>query len=372
LTQENIMGRWQIEIARDDIAQGAIAELPERALAAGEAEFAIDLVALTANNVTYAALGQKTPFLGADAGYWDFFSERDEPGRLPVWGFATATRSAAEGISVGDRFYGYWPLASHAVLAADQIRGTGFTEVTPRRTALPAAYNQYARLKALGDHREADHDWWPVYRPLFLTGWLIADQFEDEDDFDAETIIVSGASSKTALSFAHVMKARGHGPRLIALASPRSAAFTADTGLYDQVVDYDAIDTIAAEGKVALVDFAGNPAATRAVHERFGDALTVDMVVGITHWDAERGGGAPLPGPRPIGFFAPGRMKKRSADWGPHGFRRQTEEAWLDFMPTAKRLTVIDRRSGAEAALAAYRDAVAGKVDPRVGVLIEP
>jgi len=372
LTQENIMGRWQIEIARDDIAQGAIAELPERAPAPGEAEFAIDLVALTANNVTYAALGQKTPFLGADAGYWDFFSERDEPGRLPVWGFATATRSAAEGISVGDRFYGYWPLASHAVLAADQIRGTGFTEVTPRRTALPAAYNQYARLKALGDHREADHDWWPVYRPLFLTGWLIADQFEDEDDFDAETIIVSGASSKTALSFAHVMKARGHGPRLIALASPRSAAFTADTGLYDQVVDYDAIDTIAAEGKVALVDFAGNPAATRAVHERFGDALTVDMVVGITHWDAERGGGALLPGPRPIGFFAPGRMKKRSADWGPHGFRRQTEEAWLDFMPTAKRLTVIDRRCGAEAALAVYRDAVAGKVDPRVGVLIEP
>jgi NADPH:quinone reductase-like Zn-dependent oxidoreductase len=243
--------------------------------------------------------------------------------------------------------------------------------VTPRRTALPAAYNQYSRLKALGDHREDDHDWWPVYRPLFLTGWLIADQFEDEDDFDAETIIVSGASSKTALAFAHVMKARGTAPRLVALASSRSAAFTADTGLYDQVVDYGAIDTIEAEGKVALVDFAGNPAATRAVHERFGDALAVDMVVGITHWDAERGG-APLPGPRPIGFFAPGRMKKRSKDWGAHGLRRQSEDAWLDFMPTAKRLTAIERRSGGEAALAAYRDAVAGNVDPRIGLLIEP
>jgi hypothetical protein len=141
--------------------------------------------------------------------------------------------------------------------------------------------------------------------------------------------------------------------------------------LYDQVVDYGAIEAVEAEGKVALVDFAGNPAATRAVHERFGDALTVDMVVGITHWDAERGGAA-LPGPRPIGFFAPGRMKKRSKDWGAHGLRRQSEEAWLDFMPTAKRLTVIDRRSGGEAALSAYRDAVAGKVDPGMGVLIEP
>ena len=105
--------------------------MPERALAAGEAEFAIDLVALTDNNVTYAALGQKTPFLGADAGYWDFFSERDEPGRLPVWGFATATRSAAEGISVGDRFYGYWPLASHAVQAFSMRTAPGLAEANP-------------------------------------------------------------------------------------------------------------------------------------------------------------------------------------------------------------------------------------------------
>ena len=366
------MDRWQLDIVRDDIAQASLADLPDRALAPGEVEFAIDLVALTANNVTYAALGQKTPFLGPDAGYWDFFSERDEPGRLPVWGFATAKKSAVEGVSEGERFYGYWPLASHVVLVADQIRGTGFVEATPRRASLPAPYNQYTRLKALGDHRDADHDWWPIYRPLFLTGWLIADQFEDEDDFDADTIIVSGASSKTALSFAHAMKTRGQGPRLVALASSRSAAFTTETELYDQVVDYGAIDAITAKGKIALVDFAGNAAATRAIHERFGDALAVDMIVGITHWDAERGGGAPLPGPRPIGFFAPGRMKKRSKDWGAHGLRRQSEEAWLDFMPTAKRLTAIDRRSGAEAALAAYRDAVAGKVDPRVGVLIEP
>ncbi len=362
---------WQIDIGRTDIASAALGELASRDLASGEVEFAIDLVALTANNVTYAALGEKTPFLGADAGYWDFFSERDQPGHLPVWGFATVTRSAADGIAGGERFYGYWPLASHAVLTAGNLRGSGFTEVTPRRVDLPAPYNQYTRLATLGDHREADHDWWPVYRPLFLTGWLIADQFEDEGDFGAATVIVSGASSKTALGFAHAMKARGQGPKLVALASARSAEFTAGTGLYDAVVNYGAIDSIEADGIVAMVDFAGNPAATRAVHEKFGDRLAVDMIVGITHWDAERGGG-PLPGPRPIGFFAPGRMQKRSADWGAAGLRERSEAAWLGFMDTAKRLTTIDRRKGAEAALTAYRDAVAGKVDPRAGVLIEP
>jgi len=365
------MSRWQLDIVRDDISRAAIAVLPVRDLATGEVEFAIELVALTANNITYAALGQKTPLLGPDAGYWDFFSERDEPGHLPVWGFATVARSAADGIAEGERFYGYWPLASHAVLTAGNVRGSGFSEASARRAGLPAPYNQYVRLAAMADHREPDHDWWPIYRPLFLTGWLIADQFEDERDFNASTVIVSGASSKTSLGFAQAMKARGKGPKLVALASARSAGFTTDTGLYDQVVDYDAIDAIQAEGKVAMVDFAGNPAATRAVHERFGDDLAVDMIVGITHWDAERGT-APLPGPRPIGFFAPGRMQKRAADWGAQGLRERTEAAWLAFMPTARRLTAIDRRSGGDAALAAYRDAVAGNVDPGAGLLIEP
>jgi len=365
------MTRWQLEIVRHDIAKAEVTDLAERDLAPGEAEFAIDLVALTANNVTYAALGPKTPFLGPDAGYWDFFGERDEPGRLPVWGFATVARSTVEGIAVGDRFYGYWPLASHVVLTPGNVRGTGFTEASPRRAKLPAAYNSYARLKALGDHRDEDHAWWPIYRPLFLTGWLIADQFEDERDYGAQTVIVSGASSKTAIGFAHTMKARGDGPALIGLASARSMDFTRDTGLYDQVIEYDAVDRLPIDGAVAMVDFAGNPAATRAVHEHFGDLLAIDLIVGITHWDAERGA-APLPGPKPVGFFAPGRMQKRSADWGAPDFRQRTEAAWLGFIADAKALTAIDRRAGGEAALAAYRDAVAGRVDPRVGVLIEP
>jgi len=362
---------WQIAIVRDAIAQAELSDLATRDLAAGEVEFAIDLVALTANNITYAALGEKTPFLGPDAGYWDFFSERSEPGHLPVWGFGTVARSAAEGVEEGERFYGYWPLASHAVLTVGKLHPGGFVEGTPRRATLPGAYNNYARLSSFGDFRAEDRDWWPIHRPLFMTGWLIGDQFEDEGDFGAATVIVSGASSKTALGFAHTMKARVGSPKLVALASARSKAFTEGTGLYDHVVDYDAVDAIAAAGKVAFVDFAGNPAATRAVHERFGDDLVLSMIVGITHWDAERGG-APLPGARPVGFFAPGRMQKRSADWGSPGFRDRSEAAWLGFMDAAKRLTAIDKRGGAEAALAAYRDAVAGKVDPSTGVLIEP
>ncbi|MDE0879340.1 MAG: DUF2855 family protein, partial [Sphingomonas bacterium] len=320
---------------------------------------------------TYAVFGQRTPLLGKDAGSWDFVAERDAPGRLPVWGFASVTRSRVDGLAVGERVYGYWPLASHVVLQPERVRESGFVDATPRRVALPAAYNSYVRLASLGDHREADHDWWPIYRPLFLTGWLIADQFEDEGDYGVDTIVVSGASSKTAIGFAQAMRAKGAMVRMVALASARSADFTRDTGLYDDVVDYDAVTGIAAGGQVALVDFAGNPVATRAVHEHFGDALAIDLIVGLTHWDAERGGEA-LPGPKPVGFFAPGRMQKRSQEWGAAAFRARTEAAWLGFMATAKRLTTVDRKDGGEAALAAYRDAVAGRIDPRAGMVIAP
>ena len=188
------MDRWQMNIVRDDIAQAMIADLPDRAPSSGEVEFAVDLVALTANNITYAALGQKTPLLGQDAGYWDFFSERDEPGHLPVWGFATVTRSAAEGVAEGERFYGYWPLASHAMLAVGHIRDSGFTEASARRAALPAPYNQYTRLTRLPDHRDE----------VLSQAGVAHSQLGNADDIDARVDLVPASLAK-GLEFDHVV-----------------------------------------------------------------------------------------------------------------------------------------------------------------------
>src|SRR3546814_3677223 len=151
---------------------------------------------MTANNITYAVFGKPAGLFGNDQGYWDFFAERGEPGRLPVWGFATVIESAAEGVAGGDRFYGYYPMASDAVLNVGKAGPGGFTDVTPRRTTLPPIYNHYQRIEALEGYRAADHDYWPVFRPLFLTGWLIADQFEDEGDYGADQILIASASRK--------------------------------------------------------------------------------------------------------------------------------------------------------------------------------
>lgn len=367
---------WAIDIDRDDVTQAGLVSNPSAPLAPGQIRAHLDSYAMTANNITYAVFGKPAGLFGNDQGYWDFFAERGEPGRLPVWGFATVTESAAEGIAPGDRFYGYYPMASDAVLTADKIGPGGFTDVTPRRTTLPPIYNTYQRIEALHDYRAADHDYWPVFRPLFLTGWLIADQFEDEGDYGAEHILIASASSKTAIGLGFSIAQRQeqgtrHRPQTIGLTSKANVADLDAQHIYDRVIAYDDIMTLNAATPSALVDMAGNGAVTRAVHSHFGNNLKASIIVGKSHWDSDAGEAA-LPGPERQGFFAPGRSQKRIADWGGPAFGQKIAEAWLGFMDVAPRLARIDKRSGGEAALAAYREMLEGRADPKAGIVVEP
>ncbi len=364
------MNRWAIDIDRDDITRATIVAEPEAPLPEGAIEVAIDLFAMTANNVTYAALGKPIGLFGPDGGYWDFFAERDTPGRLPVWGFGTVTRSTSEGVTPGERIYGYWPMASHVTLLPGRVNAGGFIDTLPRRAGLPPVYNRYQRSAALDDYRPEDHDYWPVFRPLYMTGWLIADQLDEHADYGTEQVLVSAASSKTAMGFAHAFRQRQQRPALVALTSPGSVAFLEASGLYDRIITYDAIATLDTSLPSALIDIAGNPGVTRAVHEAFGEALKLSLVVGKAHWDAAASGG-PLPGPQQSGFFAPGRIEKRSKDWGSDGLNSKMAAGWAAFIADVPSLTSIDRRSGAAGALAAWHEVVAGKADPRASVIVD-
>lgn len=361
---------WAIDIDRDDVSKAEIVAA-DTEIGHGEILVELDSYAMTANNVTYAVFGKPVGLFGNDQGYWDFFAERNMPGRLPVWGFATVIVSDVEGVAPGDRFYGYYPMASHAVLTPGNVSANGFTDVTPRRTTLPPIYNQYQRMLALGDYRSEHHDYWPVFRPLFLTGWLIADQFEDEGDYGAEQVLVASASSKTAIGFAHAMQQRARRPQVIGLTSKANAVALAQLDIYDSVVPYDDIALLDPEMPSALVDMAGNDAVTRAVHGHFGDSLAKSIIVGKSHWDSA-GIAEALPGPEREGFFAPGRSQKRIEDWGPRGFGERIAAAWLGFMAVAPQIASIDKRSGSDGALAAYHEVLNGKADPKKGIIVTP
>ena len=367
------MSGWVVEIDRDDFTQASLSELELPPLQPGQIAVSIDSFGLTANNVTYAVFGKYAPDFGTGGGYFDFFGEPDEPGRLPVWGFATVTQSRVEGITVGDRYYGYLPMASDAVLTVGEDAGgrKSFVDVTPRRAALPGLYNNYRLVSAFPDYRPQDHDLWLIFRGLFFTAWLIMDQAEEEADFASEQVLLTSASSKTAISYAYLHAQRAEPKaRLMAVTSAGNSEFVGQLGLYDEGVTYDDLETIAPSIPTALIDVAGSRDVVKRVHAHFGESLKASIAVGFSHWN-DKIDQSEFGEIKHEQFFAPSRSKKRVMEWGGAKFGQALGAAWVDFMDTAVDLTKIDKQQGGQAALEAYRDIVAGKANPRGGTIIE-
>lgn len=340
----------------------------DEALADGQVRVRIDSFALTSNNITYAAFGDAMS-------YWQFFPSGEEGwGSIPVWGFARVVQSLHPGVPVGERLYGYWPMASGAVLSPGRLSPERFTDVAPHRAELPAVYNQYFRCASDPLYTAGTEDIQALLRPLFITSWLIDDFMADNDFFGAGTMLLSSASSKTAYGTAFQLHKRD-GIEVIGLTSPANVAFCESLGCYDRVVTYDALDSIAADTPCVYVDFAGNGALRNAIHERFAN-LKYSSSIGGTHVEqlASKGAGKDLAGPRATLFFAPAQIKKRTSEWGPEEFGRRMVAAWHDFMTTVTDAKApwlhAEHHNGGEAVQAAYAQVLAGKGDPRTGHIL--
>lgn len=334
----------------------------------GGALLRVDQFALTANNITYAAFGEAMK-------YWNFFpAGEDGYGVIPVWGFGTVIASEAEGIAVGERFYGYYPFGSHLAVEPTRIGATSFVDDAAHRQPMAPVYSQYVRTAADPLYDAATQAEQLLLRPLFSTAFLIDDFLADANYFGAKAVLLSSASSKTAFASAYLLKKRG-GAEIVGLTSKANEAFVTSLGCYDRVVTYDKLTTLPASLAVAYVDMAGNTQLRAAVHHHFGDHLKYDCAVGATNWDADRSGaGEKLPGAATQMFFAPSQSSKRIAEWGAKAFGEKLGAAWHNFIgavrnPKAPWLRVVRGKGQAEAA-ALYSDMLAGKTPPRDGIVI--
>lgn len=353
------MDAWDLVVDKSDLRRAKVLPASPPELAEGQARLVIERFALTANNITYAVFGEAMR-------YWDFFPGPEGFGRVPVWGHARVEASNHPDVAVGQRFYGYYPISTHLTVTPRKTRA-GFVDVASHRAELPPVYNQY---QAVGVVDPAE-DYQALLRPLFMTGFLIEDFLDENDLFGARSVVLTSASSKTAISLAFQLKARGKA-RVVGLTSARNQAFVEVLGCYDQVVTYDAVATASIEAPVVLVDFSGDAPLLKAVHERFGDALVYDCRVGGTHWEAERGGGGELPGAKPVFFFAPDRIRKRAADWGPGGLDARHDAAWAPFAADAPRWLTVIEGVGPEAVAEAYRAVLDGRAGPDEGHVLSP
>ena len=226
--------------------------------------------------------------------------------------------------------YGYLPPSSHLVVTPEKADDSGFVDASPHRAALPSAYQGYLFTGSDPFYRPGTEDIQMLLRPLFFTSFLIDDQLDDEGLTVRGPIVISSASSKTAIAAAYLLAQR-EGVEMVGLTSSRSTAFVEGLGIYGRTVAYDAIDSLE-RGPATFVDIAGDGDVRRAVHSHFGDDLAHSMAVGVTHWeDTGAGAGAELPGPAPALFFAPDRVTKRSKDWGAGKLSRDVADAWHGF-----------------------------------------
>jgi hypothetical protein len=118
-----------------------------------------------------------------------------------------------------------------------------------------------------------------------------------------------------------------------------------------------------------FVDVAGDRDVLHAVHTRLGDQLAHSMTVGNTHWDHRAEASAPLPGPEPQFFFAPGQIAKRITEWGPDGLDARVSEAWGSYADWVDSWIELRHGAGPDAVGAAYLELLDGRADPRVGFI---
>ena len=211
--------------------------------------------------------------------------------------------------------YGYLPPSTHLVVAPDRVAGGGFVDGSAHRADLPAVYNQYTGAPPAARGDEDDRQ--VLFRPLFGTSFLIDDFLEDGGYLDDAQVVISSASSKTALGTAFLLSRR-EGGRVVGLTSPGNAGFVEGLGVYDGVAGYDDLAALD-DGPTVYVDISGDAGVRAAVHERFGESLAYDCLVGAAHWDQVFVDAGPLAGPAPEMFFAPARFAKRTHRLGNRG-----------------------------------------------------
>jgi hypothetical protein len=339
-------------VRRDDLHRTEMRHGTPSVLGPGDVRLAVRRFALTANNFTYAALGDR-------GGFWRVFPAPAPWGRIPVWGCAEVVESRHGEIPVGTLVFGMLAMATQVVLQAQRVTAHGFVDAAAHRRELCSIYNQYAR-EALGDLHV-------VLRPLFYTSFVIDDHIAEHDGYGARTVLLSSASSKTALGAAFLLRARGR-MQVCGLTAARHHRFVSDSGCYDTVLAYDDVDALDVDPPVVHLDFAGDAALLQRLQRRLGGGLVRTLFIGGTHGTAP--GGVDMPGVAIEHFFGPAHILARRERWGADVLRRRYAVAESRFLTYAREWLEVERCNWSQLE-SSYHRVHAGSIDPARGVVVE-
>lgn len=334
---------------------------------AGEVILKINRCALTTNNITYAAYGDSM-------NYWGFFpTGLAEWGHVPVWGFADVVASDVVGIKAGERFYGYFPIASHVWVRPDRVTERGFYDAAGHREGLVSAYNQYTRCSWDSYYRPETENLQILLKPLFLTSSMLADFLQDKECFGATRVVFSSASSKTAFGTAVCLENNPDIER-VALTSTDNVAFVESLGCYEHTVSYAGLDSLANDRLTLYVDFSGDLVLRDRVHQHFAGQLVYSCFAGSAQ-STDKAQLTAIAGPQPVFFFAPIQIRKRNTEWGPEKVSQHIGEGLQRFyqLLTTQSPPLLDviESEGCEAAQQVISRLFHGQIAPVEGHVIK-
>jgi len=352
------------EVDRQEIRTTRVIDAAPTTLEPGQVRLSVERFAFTSNNISYAVAGDMLD-------YWGFFPTDAPWGRIPAIGIGSVVESANPDIGVGGRYFGFYPMADELIVQAERRGAHGFRDVGPHRANHATTYTDFSDITADPTFDIDKADEYLLLWGMFMTSFLIDDQLGDRGFEGASTAIVTSASSKTAISLASCLAARGD-VRAIGLTSERNRAFVESLGLYDRVAAYDEVAELDPSARTGVVDMAGNAQVRANIHRHYGASLAFSISVGATHWDQRATDPTPLPGPAPEFFFAPGQRAKRVDDWGAAELDARIDRAYRNLVDHGGGWLRVDHRQGPAWIEATYSELLNGSADPAAGFICIP
>ncbi|KAL7913593.1 hypothetical protein GGI35DRAFT_490157 [Trichoderma velutinum] len=292
-------------------------------LTAGDIRIRTKIISNTINTFTIAQVAHLF-------GWWDVwpaipslpapYDDASKYGRISAWGYGEVIESKNDRVPVGTKLYGYLPIGTYPeILQVDVEDETGHVlEISERRASKGHIYTRYIpyppEMDLMTD--KSSRGWDTILRIFFETSYMLnryafawdsakrsnplgvpLPWTSDDADLANAVVVLLGASGKTALSFAYLLRQSRpteHQPRkIVAVGSARSRSFTEATGLYDDLLMYTEItgamdDSIAARlgvdanTKVLLVNFGGRGTADEELRDIFTHTAksVVTLIVG--------------------------------------------------------------------------------------------
>jgi Protein of unknown function (DUF2855) len=330
-------------------------------LSDGDVLVEIERFGLSANNITYALLGSRF-------GYWQFFPVDSTWGIVPVWGIGKVVETYCPAIPIGERLYGYFPIASHALLRAGRVNAARVVDIVQHRASLPPMYNNYARLSNDHSYDPSEDDERLSLLPLYVTSFCIYDLLRERSWCGADRVAILSASSKTAIGLAYALSDDPAAPIAIGLTSAGNEETLRRFGIYGDVLTYDKYGDLDESRSTVIVDMSGNEETLSKLCGHLRERMRLCLSVGFTHAVAEKAGESYTREPGEF-FFAPTHIKRRASEWGPAVFEKRSLDFWRKTARRSRRWLRIEHAEGPRDVEQAFHSIRRSEMSPQVAVV---